>query len=184
MGVALWDDNDSIFAIFFASNSWQRHLNFVFRQPLTDVNEQHLAALTALLLKAHSVEQVARWTPVISCLAIQAASLLSPELLSESHSMDPRDYVKVHYSLLSLLGFSLLWTHAYVWIYPNRIMNSFGFATHLADRYRSFLQTRPGCHSISSQLAAQVKSHSILNSKNANIIDRSLAGVANIGIMC
>lgn len=47
-----------------------------------------------MLLKVHGVEHAAQWTPIISSLAYKAACLLSPTLLSDAGSLDPRDYVK------------------------------------------------------------------------------------------
>lgn len=65
------------------------------RLPLTVVADQHVAALTAQLLKAEHVDDVSTWCPVITCLAMEAASALSPTAMSAFGVRDPRFYIKV-----------------------------------------------------------------------------------------
>ena len=53
-------------------------------------------AITASLLRSCGVEDVHRWCPVVTCLAVEAAASISPACVATTGSIDPRSYLKVH----------------------------------------------------------------------------------------
>ncbi|KAK9796713.1 hypothetical protein WJX73_010097 [Symbiochloris irregularis] len=67
----------------------------IYRLPLSVVADQHLASLAAQLLKAEHVEDVGAWCPVITFLALEAASAVSPTAMAAFGVRDPRFYIKV-----------------------------------------------------------------------------------------
>lgn len=64
------------------------------RSPLTEVSEQHLAAVALQLLRAWSVAEPVRWVPIVSLLAMEAAAYVSPAGLIACGNIDPRFYIK------------------------------------------------------------------------------------------
>lgn len=67
------------------------------------VAEQHLAALAAQLLRAEHVDDVGAWCPVLTFLALEAASAVSPTAMAAFGVRDPRFYIKAgHPSLVCI----------------------------------------------------------------------------------
>ena len=81
------------------------------RLPLSVVADQHLAALTAQLLKAEHVEDVGAWCPVITFLAMEAAAAVSPTAMAAFGVRDPRFYIKASSPLLHAAAPGLNYLH-------------------------------------------------------------------------
>lgn len=66
------------------------------RGPFEEVAEQQLAATVDQLLLAYGVQDAAVWGPIITHLAEEATSMLSPAKAVSFGNLDPRFYIKVH----------------------------------------------------------------------------------------
>ena len=64
------------------------------RVPFEEVAEQQLAATVDQLLLAYGVQDAAVWSPIITHLAEEAASKLSPAEAVAFGNLDPRFYIK------------------------------------------------------------------------------------------
>lgn len=65
------------------------------RKSLTEVSQQHLYSIVSQLLRATAVADSAKWCPIVTCLAMEAAASVSPPALTACGNLDPRFYIKV-----------------------------------------------------------------------------------------
>lgn len=80
-------------------------MNSILRRgPLNRTLKEHLKAVTACLLQAYGVKDVARWCPIVVNLAQKAADSISSSLLSSTGSIDPRSHVKVFVPCFPILS--------------------------------------------------------------------------------